>query len=205
MKKKKKDKAPVESSYDGWPNPGWPKKEPMPISEEDLARIANLPKTALVSFGERKQWIELLVEQTVDRVKREVEFYVPSDAIAFVNSQQVDGNYVLQHNDWLEFRATPTLAPKSRITVIDAKTIEVDGLHHSIDEIACLVVAQLVKAKGNWLSRRDMKKNEPGLQNEDRIDRIIVRIEATYPWVGDLIEHDKEGRRGYRLAPSMFT
>jgi hypothetical protein len=107
MKKKQKREGGGNPHQDGLLKPEWPKVAPMPISEEDLARMAKTPKTALVSFGEAKQWIELLgSSQTVDRLKREVAIYVPSDAIAFVNGKQVDdGNYLLQHNDWLEFRS----------------------------------------------------------------------------------------------------
>jgi hypothetical protein len=100
-----------------------------------------------------------------------------------------------------------SIKPKPHIIVDVAKNIvEVDQVRHSVDHFACLVVDQLVKANGNWLSRADMQENEPRLKRKQRIDRIIkIQLKRDCSAVGSLIESDKAKKRGYRIIPSIFT
>lgn len=60
-----------------------------------------------------------------------------------------------------------------------------------LDILACLVAAQ-----GNWITRTDMKANSRILQDEDRLDRIILRLRNTIKAAKQLIESSP---RGYRL------
>ena len=102
-------------------------------------------------------------------------------------------------------QTTPQKKPR---IIVDAAsgTVEVDNtVYAGIDYHDCLIIAQLVKAKGAWISRAEMQERDPQLLNVLRIDRNINKsIKRKHNGVGNLIEVDKK-RRGYRIIPAMFN
>jgi hypothetical protein len=99
----------------------------------------------------------------------------------------------------------PCPAPKGPRIVVDeaAETIEVDGIRFAgIEYCDCLIVKELVKARGNWVSAADMHQSEPRLREYGRIDRRINKhIKRDHRVIGNLIE---TSGKGSRIKPFMF-
>lgn len=73
-------------------------------AEETIARMEAVGKVKVI-HGSEDEVFENLVGHKVQTVRASLvdAFNIPADALSFVNGEQVDGNYVLQKNDTLEF------------------------------------------------------------------------------------------------------
>jgi hypothetical protein len=92
--------------------------------------------------------------------------------------------------------------PRISVNLVD-KEIELDGkVYSGIDHVHLFIVNELVKARGNWKSRAEMRKDQPRLKMEERIDLAIKVFKKKCPAIG---RHIESSTRGNRLEPSLFS
>ena len=77
------------------------------------------------------------------------------------------------------------------------KEITICSKTYPLDDIMLDILACLVAAQGNWITRADMQSSSRLLRDEERLDRSISRLKKTLKAVEPLIESSP---RGYRMV-----
>ncbi len=78
------------------------------------------------------------------------------------------------------------------------KEATIFGKTFPIDDLLLDILACLVEAQGNWITRADMQSSSRLLKDEERLDRSISRLKNFNKVIEPLIESSS---RGYRLRP----
>lgn len=104
------------------------------------------------------------------------------------------------HQSDCSYRSQGRIGPRLKANLKNS-TVTLDSQVYPLDPFYVAIVDQLIRAGGNLITRSAMRENSKVLAPEDRLDRIIGKLQEDYKEIGRLIQ--RVPKRGY-LIPREY-
>lgn len=98
----------------------------------------------------------------------------------------------------------PSKAPRF-VVDFNKRQVTLDGITYQPDVVYVALLDLLAKANGLPMTRNMLRQAHPLLHDEERIERVVTKLQKEYPDIGDIVKRSQNKPSGFWIPAEYLA